>query len=225
MFQLTSEVTVREVTETTTLKVSSESQSLSSYLLDPTSLLRPDMAPVQTSQREGSEEASSRTSEIVKQLSQIVQNNEDTSSQYSSELLNPDASHTKSLSFETDNTDLSLPRFSSAAPAVPKLNGVKKPAPSDEDVAYRKELQRFAVDDNAKIYIIDASTPSPKSQRYLETSFDACDEFSGLEERMSEVRDRRRPVTIDLQGACALPPPPDYYCPATLKRMAIQGIF
>jgi len=191
-----------------------------------TDLLRPDMSPTPIIKPETSEE-SSRTSEIVKQLSQIVRSNEDadTSSQYSSELLNPDASHTKSLSFETDNTDLSLPRFSAAAPAVPKLNGVKK-TQLDEEEAYRKEIQRFAGDDNAKIYIIDASTPSPKSQRYLETSFDLYDEPRGLAEKMQEVRNRRSVTTIRFSDTYSAPQPqPNCYYPVSLKRMAIQGIF
>lgn len=194
------------------------------------SLLRPDMGPIRTTQRETSEE-SSRTSEIVQQLSQIVRSNEeasrdvDSSSQYSSELLNPEASHTKSLSFETDNTDLSLPRFSAVAPSVPKLNGVKKEV-VDEEAAYRKELRKFAGDESAKIYIIDASTPSPKSQRYLESGleYEVPRTVEGLEAKMDEVRMRRRPVTtINLQVATQ--PVPAYYCPAALKRMAIQGIF
>lgn len=240
LFQLASEISVRELSES----ADTNSQRLTSFILESSnSLLRPDMGPsVRGSQRESSED-SSRTSEIVHQLSQIVSRSEeasrdaDTSSQYSSEMLNPDASHTKSLSFDTDNTDLSLPRFSAAAPAVPKLNGVKKSTPADEEAAYRKELERFSADE--KIYIIDASTPSPKSQRYLETSFELYDVPRGLKEpvpqepqtlpeRLQEVRPPRRPVTtISLQSLTQSPMPTAHqqYCPMSLKRMAIQGIF
>ncbi|KAL0279931.1 UNVERIFIED_CONTAM: hypothetical protein PYX00_001381 [Menopon gallinae] len=268
--EMPTEVVVREVTETTSLKVSSSgSLGVTSFLLENSScLLRPDMSPSEIADRRTAPEPSNAT-EIVRHLSEIVKNNEsyvpvleeqkyaeaskseyrydgDTSSQYSSELLNADFSavpsaqnHSKSLSYETDNTDMSLPKFSAEIPpALPRFDKTERPRP-------KSQLQRTESDETSKIYIIDASTPSPKSKRYMETCFDDLElrktveaevhrqeeaprkvsdlNHNELEERIKEVRHRRRPVTtIDLQGACALP---DYYYQTQLTKMAIKGIF
>lgn len=270
---MVTDVVVREVTETTNLKVtSSGSLGVTSFLLESSScLLRPDVSPGEGADRRAAEP--STATEIVRHLSEIVKNNEgyvpvleepcdaqkyaetgkseyrydgDTSSQYSSELLNSDfhpvESHSKSLSCETDNTDVSLPKFSAdVPPALPRFEKTEKPRPKGQ----HQQLQRTESDETSKIYIIDASTPSPKSKRYMETAFDDPElrktveaevhrqeeaprkvsdlNHNELEERIKEVRYRRRPVTtIDLQGACTLP---DYHYQTQLTKMAIKGIF
>lgn len=298
------ELIVREISEASKLSPT----GIASYLLEnPNGLLRP------------CGDRATNSNEIVRQLSQIVKAGEsfeesspcesdkielpevpktisdyrydcDTSSQYSSELLNTDfiptvpvQNHSKSLSYETDNTDMSLPKFSaeisvSAQAEIPRFHTEERPKSemskylnprSDpnkiehyrpnfkherSDYSYHQSLQRYNNDESSKIYIIDASTPSPKSKRYLETSFDSLELFhqptrkvveaevhhhqqedlrrkipelnDALAEKVKEVKERRRPVTtIDLQGACALPTSADYYYQAQITRMAIKGIF
>lgn len=268
----------------------SESSEASPYLLDNSSkLLRPDMAQIVREPK--SFPTDSCANEIVRQLTQIVREQEaylpaseespeldvakpecrcdgDTFSQYSLELLNsefisPSQNHSKSQSFETDNTDLSLPKFNAEIPSnfqpeVPKfddhykLNG--KCRQEKLNPINRRDFsfpQKLINDESSKIYIIDASTPSPKSKRYVDSSLDSLELYQqpirkiveaeihqqeeslkpvadfneeDFSDKVKEVRDRRRPVTtIDLQAACDLPP--NYHYQSQIAKMAIKGVF
>lgn len=258
------------------------------YITDSSKLLRPDMVQVQSKSPTPPPDTSAE--EIVRQLTQIVKEQEaflpppdetsesetpkpdfirydgDTSSQYSVELLNsnfnlPPQNHSKSHSFETDNTDITLPKFNSeispdAIPEMPTFGDDYKLESRPKSVSNNRRdfsfPQKFISDESSKIYIIDASTPSPKSKRYVDSSLDSLELYqepikkiveaeihqqeeesrkstvdfndNEFEEMAKEVRDRRRPVTtINLQGACAIQP--DYHYQSQIAKMAIKGVF
>ncbi|EEB18959.1 conserved hypothetical protein [Pediculus humanus corporis] len=134
------------------------------------------------------------------------------SSQYSLELLNselnlstPRNNHSQSQSFETDNTDLSLPKFnaeisSDFTPEVPKFDQSFK-----METYYRTEKtyamtsrrdfslpQKFISDESSKIYLIDASTPSPKSKRYVDSSLDSLELYQQPVRKIVEAEIHQR---------------------------------
>lgn len=291
--EMSNEINVREVTD-----CSKMSTNTSPYLLENSNSLTRNRPPsnemmrqlFQITKANGNYEELSPCESDKIEFSEIAKSDYkydcDTSSQYSSELLNTDftptvpaQNHSKSLSYETDNTEMSLPKFSAeisvtSQTEIPRFqmetrpkSEMSRPASSRSEGYYRPyrfigdrtdflhhhPLPHYKNDESSKIYIIDASTPSPKSKRYLETSFDTIELFhqpnrkvveaevhkqqddlrrkipdmnEALEEKVKEVKERRKPVkTIDLQGACALPAPSDYYYQAQITRMAIKGIF
>mgnify|MGYP006952282036 FL=1 len=134
------------------------------------------------------------------------------SSQFSLELSNselnlstPRNNHSQSQSFETDNTDLSLPKFnaeisSDFTPEIPKFDQSFK-----METYYRTEKtyamtsrrdfslpQKFISDESSKIYLIDASTPSPKSKRYVDSSLDSLELYQQPVRKIVEAEIHQR---------------------------------
>lgn len=291
--EMSNDINVREVTDCSKI-----SPNISSFLSENSNSLPRNRPPSNEMMRQlsqitktgGNYEELSPCESGKTEFSEIAKSDYkydcDTSSQYSSELLNTDfmptlpaQNHSKSLSYETDNTEMSLPKFSAeisvtSQTEIPRFHmenrpksEMSRPTSSRSEGYYRPyrfigdrtdfphhhTLPHYNNDESSKIYIIDASTPSPKSKRYLETSFDNLEFFhqptrkivevevhkqqddlrrkipdlnEALAEKVKEVKERRKPIkTIDLQGACALPPPSDYYYQAQITKMAIKGIF
>lgn len=219
-YEMSSEIVVKELTETTSLKMSSsENQGVTSYSLEKSStLLRPDMSQMIADSAERSlVPEPSNAEDIIRQLSEIVKNNEsyipdseecviNESSETSKEETLPkdssNASLNSLLSLEAEN-DPSQKRMSDSTVEIQEF--VEEVENSDQrPEKIEAEMNDVIIDEikeSKEWFQLKVLEVQPELTRLGETLIEAVDLLTAHEEVLRQLESKQSPVEELLRQA------------------------